>query len=65
MKWTRITLLIIGTLVTLLAVLGVLMWSVSGQGELVALSVVFLIVGLVIVIYALMGPSIWKILGLS
>jgi hypothetical protein len=63
MKWARILILIIGILVSILAVLGVFMWSVSGQGELVALSVVFVIVGVVLITYALMGPAIWKILG--
>lgn len=62
MKWARILILIIGILVSILAVLGALMWGVSGQSELVALSVVFVIVGVVLIVSALVGPAIWKIL---
>ena len=56
-SWKRVIVMVIGALVTLLAVFGALMWGVSGQGGLVALSVVFIFVGAALFIGALVWPA--------
>ena len=56
MKWMRVVVVVIGVIVALLAVTGILMWSVSGQDALVALSVIFLIAGVGLSIGALAWP---------
>lgn len=53
MDWKRVIVVVIGIIVTLLAVCGALMWSVSGQDALVALSVVFAVFGVALSIGAL------------
>jgi hypothetical protein len=50
MKWVPIILLVIGVLVTMLAVCGIFAWGVSDKDELVALSVVFVFVGVALFI---------------
>ena len=57
MNWKRIIVVVIGVIVTLLAVCGALMWSVSGQSALVALSIVFVVVGAALSIGALVWPA--------
>ena len=55
-SWKRIIVVVIGVLVTLLAMCGAFMWGFSGQGALVALSSVFVFVGLALSIGALVWP---------
>ena len=53
MKWMLVIMLVIGILIIPLAVIGALMWGVSGQSGLVALSVVFVFVGIALTTGAL------------
>ena len=55
MKWIPVIMLVIGILIIPLAAVGALMWSVSGQSGLVALSVVFVFVGVALSI----GAGVW------
>ena len=57
MNWIRVIGVVIGILVSLLAISGIFMWGVSQQGALVALSVVFLLVGVTLSIGALVWPA--------
>ena len=56
MNWLRIIMVVIGVLVSLLAMFGIFMWGVSGEGALVALSVVFLLIGVALSI----GALVWS-----
>ena len=53
MKWVPLIILVIGVLIIPLAVVGALMWGVSGKSALVALSAVFIFVGVALTIGAL------------
>ena len=57
MKWMPVMMLVIGVLVTLLAVLGILAWGVSDKDALVALSIVFVFVGVALSI----GAVVWSV----
>ena len=57
MTWIRVIMVVIGVLVAPLAVFGILMWGMSQQDALVALSVVFLLVGIALSIGALVWPA--------
>ena len=56
-RWNRIIVVAIGCIVTLLAVFGSIMWGVSKQNALVALSAVFVFVGVALSIGALVWPA--------
>ena len=57
MNWMRVIVVVIGVLVTLLAMCGIFMWGMSQKDALVALSVVFLFVGVALSIGALVWPA--------
>ena len=59
MKWMPVILLVIGILIVPLAVVGYLMWGVSQQDELRALSTVFIFVGVALSISAGVWLAIW------
>ena len=57
MTWMRVIMVVIGVLVSQMAVWGALMWGMSQQDALMALSVGFVIVGIALSIGALVWPA--------
>ena len=55
MRWMLVIMLVIGVIITPLAVIGFFIWGVSGQDELKVLSAVFIFVGVALSI----GAGVW------
>ena len=55
--WKRISIMVIGIITAQVAILGILMWGMAGQDELMVLSVVFAFIGVALSIGALTWPA--------